>query len=77
LLLTGTEIHDIEIRAYRNGPLRPVGPTSVLWFCDFSRELTFSLVGKPEGKGPLGTPRRRWVDNINMGLEEVGWGGID
>jgi hypothetical protein len=30
------------------------------------------LVGKPEGKRPLGRPRRRWVDNIRMDLEEVG-----
>jgi hypothetical protein len=30
------------------------------------------LVGKPEGKRPLGRPRRRWVDNIKMDLEEVG-----
>jgi hypothetical protein len=30
------------------------------------------LVGKPEGKRPLGRPRRRWVDNIRMGLGEVG-----
>jgi hypothetical protein len=29
------------------------------------------LVGKPEGKRPLGTPRRRWVDNIKMGLREI------
>jgi hypothetical protein len=32
------------------------------------------LVGKPEGKRPLGRPRRRWVDNIRMDLGEVGWG---
>jgi hypothetical protein len=31
------------------------------------------LVGKPEGKRPLGRPRRRWVDNIGMDLGEVGW----
>jgi hypothetical protein len=31
------------------------------------------LVGKPEGKRPLGKPRRRWVDNIRMDLVEVGW----
>ena len=31
-----------------------------------------SWVGKPEGKGPLGRPRRRWEDNIKMGLQEVG-----
>jgi hypothetical protein len=30
------------------------------------------LVGKPEGKRPLGRPRRRWVDNIKMDLREVG-----
>jgi hypothetical protein len=30
------------------------------------------LVGKPEGKTPLGRPRRRWVDNIRRGLGEVG-----
>jgi hypothetical protein len=35
------------------------------------------LVGKPEGKRPLGRPRRRWVDNIRMDLLEVGWGGVD
>jgi hypothetical protein len=35
------------------------------------------LVGKPEGKRPLGRPRRRWVDNIKMGLLEIGWGGVD
>jgi hypothetical protein len=30
------------------------------------------IVGKPEGKGPLGKPRRRWVDNIKMDLREIG-----
>ena len=33
------------------------------------------LVGKPEGKRPLGRPRRTWEDNIKMDLQEVGWGG--
>ena len=32
------------------------------------------LVGKPEGKRPLGRPMRRWEDNIKMDLQEVGWG---
>ena len=32
------------------------------------------LVGKPEGKRPLGRPRRRWEDNIKMDLQAVGWG---
>ena len=35
------------------------------------------LVGKPEGKRPLGRPRRRWEDNIKMGLQNVGSGGGD
>jgi hypothetical protein len=35
------------------------------------------LVGKPEGKRPLGTPRHRWEDNIQIDLQEVGYGGMD
>jgi hypothetical protein len=35
------------------------------------------LVGKLEGKRPLGRPRRRWEDNIRMDLREIGWGGMD
>jgi len=36
-----------------------------------------NLVGKPEGKRPLGRPRPRWVDNIRMDLQEVGCGYMD
>jgi hypothetical protein len=35
------------------------------------------LVGKPEGNRPLGRPRRRWEDNIEMNLREVGWGSVN
>ena len=35
------------------------------------------LVGKPEGKRPLGRPRCRWEDNIKMDLQEVGWREMD
>jgi len=35
------------------------------------------LVGKPEGKRPLGRPRHRWEDNIKMEIQEVGCGGMD
>jgi hypothetical protein len=35
------------------------------------------LVGKPEGKRPLGRPIRSWVDNIKMNLREIGWDGMD
>jgi hypothetical protein len=35
------------------------------------------LVRKPEGKRPLGTPRRRWIDNIKMDLLEIGLSVVD
>jgi hypothetical protein len=35
------------------------------------------LMGKPEGKRPLGRPRRRWEDAIRMNLREIGWGSVD
>jgi hypothetical protein len=35
------------------------------------------LVRKPEGKRPLGRPRRRWVDNIKRDVSEIGWYGMD
>jgi hypothetical protein len=35
------------------------------------------LVGMPEGKRPLGRPRRRWLDNIKMDLREIEWDGMD
>jgi len=41
------------------------------------RGLYRVLVGKPEGKRPLGKPRRRREDNIKMDLQEVGCGGFD
>jgi hypothetical protein len=35
------------------------------------------LVGKPEGKRPVGRPRRRWEDKIRIDLREIGWSGMD
>jgi hypothetical protein len=37
----------------------------------------YRVVGKPEGKRPLGRPRRRWVDNIKMDLREIVWDAMD
>jgi hypothetical protein len=37
------------------------------------RKVCKVLVGKPEGKRPLGRPRRRWDDRIRMDLREIGW----
>jgi len=46
--------------------------------CMGDRRGVFSvLVGKPEGKKPLGRPRHRWEDNIKMDLQEVGCRGMD
>jgi hypothetical protein len=41
------------------------------------RDVYRVLVGKPEGKGPLERPRRRWEDGIKMDLREIGWGGVE
>ena len=41
------------------------------------RDIHRDLVGKPDGKIPLGRPRRRWEDNIRMDLQEVGCEGME
>jgi hypothetical protein len=41
------------------------------------RQVYKVLVGKPEGKRPLGRPRRRWEDGVRMDLREIGFGGVD
>jgi hypothetical protein len=41
------------------------------------RKVYKVLVGKPEGKRPLGRPRRRWEDGIRMDLREIDLGGVD
>jgi hypothetical protein len=49
-----------------------------MWHAWERREkCTKFLVGKPEGKRPLGRPRRRWEDGIRMDLRETGLGGVD
>jgi hypothetical protein len=40
------------------------------------RNARMILVGKPEGRRPLGRPRRRWVENIKMYLREIEWDGM-
>jgi hypothetical protein len=46
--------------------------------CSTNEENAYRiLVGKSEGKRPLGRPRRRWVYNIKMNLREIGWDGMD
>jgi len=48
-----------------------------MWRVWVRRGVYRVLVGKPEGRRPLGIPRRRWVDNIRMDLQEVGCGYKD
>jgi hypothetical protein len=51
-----------------------------MWHAWERREKCKGLVGKPEGKRPLGRPRRRWEDGIRMDLGEIGlgaWIGFD
>jgi hypothetical protein len=48
----------------------------VAWMGD-KRNVYRLLVGKPEGKGPLGGRRRRWIDNIKMDLLEIGLNVVD
>jgi hypothetical protein len=43
----------------------------------WERKVYKVLVGKPEGKRPLGRPRRRWEDGIRMELREIGLRGVD
>jgi hypothetical protein len=41
------------------------------------RNVYTLLIGKPEGRRPLGRPRRRWIDNIKMDLLEIGLSVVD
>jgi hypothetical protein len=46
-------------------------------FTTYGRGVYTVMVGKPEGKRPLGRPKRSWEDNIMVGLQELGCGGMD
>jgi hypothetical protein len=43
----------------------------------WERNVYKVLLGKPEGKRPLGRPRRRWEERIRMDLRETGWGSVE
>jgi hypothetical protein len=47
-----------------------------MWQNGARRNVYRLLVGKPEGKRPLGKPKSRWIDNIKMNLVERGWGDV-
>jgi hypothetical protein len=77
------KLHKEELHNMYSSPsiIRIIKPRGVRWAGRVARMEnmnTYSiLVGKPEGKRPLGRPICRWVDNIKTDLREIGWGGID
>jgi hypothetical protein len=78
------KLHNGELRDFYSSPsiiriiksrrLRMVGHVARM---GEKRNVYRLLVGKPEGKRPLGRPSHRWLDNIRVDLGEVGWGGVD
>jgi hypothetical protein len=61
----------------RQGKSRRMGWAGHVARMGEERKVYKVLVGKPEGKRPLGRPRRRWEDGIRMDLREIGLGGVD
>jgi hypothetical protein len=77
--LHNEELHDLYsapsiIRIMRSRRMRWAGHVTRI---GEKRNVYRSLVGKTEGKRPLGRPRSRWVDNIKMDLAEIGLGELD
>jgi hypothetical protein len=78
------KLHNEELRDLCSSPsvIRIIKSRRVRWAVHVARieekRNAYRLfVGKPEGTGSLGRPRRKWVDNIRMDLGEVGWGDVD
>jgi hypothetical protein len=78
------KLHNEELRDFYSSPsiIRIIKSRRMRWAGHVARigekrNAYRLLVRKPEGKRPLGKPRRRWVDNIRMDLGEVGWSHVD
>jgi hypothetical protein len=79
-----TKLHNEELHNFYSSPsiIRIMKSERMRWMGHVAqmgekRNSYRLFVGKPEGKRPLGRPRRRWVDNIRMDHVEVGWGDVD
>jgi hypothetical protein len=77
--LHNEELHNLYsfpdiIRQFKSRQIRWAGHVACV---GEEREVYKVLVGKPEGKRPLGRPRHRWEDEIRMDLGEIGLGGVD
>jgi hypothetical protein len=74
------KLHNEELRdLYSSSSNKEAGDDEMGGTCSTNGEErnAYRLVGKPEGRRPLGRLIRRWVDNIRMDLVEVGWGDVD
>jgi hypothetical protein len=78
------KLHNEELHNSYSSPslIRTIMPRRIRWAGHIERmvekrNLYRIVVGKPQGKRPLGRPRRRLVDNMEMDLTETGWDGMD
>jgi hypothetical protein len=78
------KLHNEELRDLYSSPsiIRIIKSIKMRWVgyvarMGEKRDAYGLLVGKPEGRRPLGRPRRRWVDNVRMDLGKVGWDDVD
>jgi hypothetical protein len=78
------KLHNEELRDLYSSPsiIRIIKSRRMRWVGHVARmgekrNAYRLLVGKSEGRRPLGRPKRRWVDNIRMDLGEVRWGNVD
>jgi hypothetical protein len=79
------KLHNGEVRNLNSSPdiIRQIKSRKMRWAgivacIGEGRNVYRVLVGKPEGKRPLGRPRGRWEDGLKMDLTEIGWGcGVD
>jgi hypothetical protein len=78
------ELHNEELHNLYSSPdiIRQIKSRRMRWVGHVARmgeerKVYKVLVGKPEGKRPIGRPRRRWEDEIRMDIREIGLGGVD
>jgi hypothetical protein len=78
------KLHNKEIRDFYSSPstIRIIKSRRMRWSVHVARmgekrNMCRLLVGKPDRKRPQGRSRRMWVDNIEIDLAEIGWGGVD
>jgi hypothetical protein len=78
------KLHNEQLHGLYSSPsiVRVIKARRMRWAGHVARmgggeECMQHLVGRPEGRRPLGRPRRRWEDNIKMDLREIGFGDVD